>query len=149
MSFKFADDLIFGSIIWDEGILESLWKLSFIVCWSNEQLSGNNITISFVLVRMNLCYFFFLCSVMIWSLFDVAIAADTLSFRCGEEMVTLQCLLKVCSSFYLGVQVKLVILALVEMVTDISNGRDGWWYYQCFLCRRHCVTYVLISEVKG
>lgn len=39
-------------------------------------------------------------------------------------MVTLQCLLKVCSSFYLGVQVKLVILAL--MVTDISNGRDGW-----------------------
>lgn len=32
-------------------------------------------------------------------LIDVAIAADTLSFHCGEEMVTLQCLLKVQTPF--------------------------------------------------
>ena len=58
--------------------------------------------ISFVVVQLILS--FCVCFVLILILFDVAIAADTLSFHCGEEMVTLQCLLKVCSIFYLRVK---------------------------------------------
>ena len=83
------------------------------------------ITSSLALFLSQRILVFFCGFLLILILFDVAIAADTLWFRCGEEMVTLQCLLKVCSIFYLGVKVKLVILALVEMVSVASNGRDG------------------------
>lgn len=78
----------YSSITWEEAILEHLWKQNFTSCWSIELRIGSYFT-QYTNI-MNVIFSWISCSQL-----SLSLAADILSFHCGEEVVIRQCLLKV------------------------------------------------------